>query len=107
MSASHLDPVLPNSQPVYITLQSVPSTGLLHFTVVFNIVCGALGIAFWLLTSLGSVGDARYPSAPLGCLIFAVFSGLSLWWWIHCLVTLRKLREYSTQQLMLATLQRR
>lgn len=92
----------PKPGPVPVLYRSkVPSTGLLHFTLIANLVLWAIGTASSFLGGLSHLSsDPHYPgheyqnpaSVDFG---YVILCGLGLWWWIHCLSTLRKLRKHA------------
>jgi hypothetical protein len=87
-------------QPVHYVraLQSVPTTQLLHFSVIIHIIVGALCTLVYGCVALSFFAIRDGTGAAGACLFLAlVLGGGSLWWWIHCLKTLRNLRKYAEE----------
>lgn len=83
----------PQPPATVIYREPVPTTQLLHFTLIASVVSQALGIAMFLCATVGTLTQTDGSAA--GCLFCAFLGGLGFWYYYHCLQTLRKLRAYA------------
>jgi hypothetical protein len=76
----------------------IPTTKLLHFSVILNIVSIAIGVLSYVVLLLAAIGGGNAAGAAAGVAFLGlVLSGLGLWWWIHCLSKLKTLRQYAEE----------
>jgi hypothetical protein len=76
----------------------IPTTKLLHFSVILNIVGIAIGVLWCVIVLLAALGASNGAGATAGVAFLGlVLNGLGLWWWIHCLSKLKTLRQYAEE----------
>ena len=102
-------PSLPQTQYLQLSPQKAPTTKLLHFTLLTNAISTGIAGVFYLIAGLGAaVGsseDSIRGGMVFGVLLLAAIIGGSVWYWWHCLKTLRTLRAYA-EQLFYASLRK-